>query len=44
MACLPLGPSSFMNNGHLVLVVASDGSGTITQLSGNPTDLCAAVA
>jgi hypothetical protein len=40
----PPGPFSFMSNGHLVLVIASDGSGTITQLSGNTTDLCAAVA
>jgi hypothetical protein len=40
----PPGPFSFTSNGHLVLVVASDGNSTITQLSGNPTDLCAAVA
>jgi hypothetical protein len=40
----PPGPFSFMNIGRLVLVIAPDGSGTITQLSGNTTDLCAAVA
>jgi hypothetical protein len=39
----PPGPFSFMNIGRLVLVIAPDGSGTITQLSGNTTDLCAAV-
>ena len=40
----PPGPFALMNIGRLVFVIASDGSGTITQLSGNTTDLCAAVA
>lgn len=40
----PPGPFSIMNIGRLVIVIAPDGSGTLTQLSGNTTDLCAAVA
>jgi hypothetical protein len=40
----PPGPFSLENIGRLVFVIAADGSGTITQLSGNTTDLCAAVA
>jgi hypothetical protein len=40
----PPGPSSIMNIGRLTLVVSPDGNSTITHLSGNTTDLCAAVA
>ena len=40
----PPGPFSLENIGRLVFVIAADGNGTITQLSGNTTDLCAAVA
>jgi hypothetical protein len=40
----PPGPFALTNAGHLVFVIAPDGTGTLTQLSGKKTDLCAAVA
>jgi len=40
----PPGPFSLTNVGHLVFVVAPDGTGSLAQLSGKRTDLCAAVA
>jgi hypothetical protein len=40
----PPGPFSLTNVGRLVIVIAADGTGTMTQLSGNTTELCAAVA
>src|SRR5436309_2147421 len=39
----PPGPFSLTNVGHLVFVVAPDGTGTL-HISGNATDLCAAVS
>jgi hypothetical protein len=40
----PPGPFSLVNRGHLVFIVAPDGTGTLAQLSGRQTDLCAAVS
>jgi hypothetical protein len=40
----PPGPFTLTISGHLVVNVAADGTGTIIQLSGTTTDLCAKVA
>jgi hypothetical protein len=40
----PPGPFSLTNVGQLVFIVAPDGTGTLAQLSGEMTDLCAAVS
>jgi hypothetical protein len=39
----PPGPFALTNVGHLIFVIAPDGTGTLTKLSGKQTDLCAAV-
>jgi hypothetical protein len=40
----PPGPFSFMNVGHLVVTIDTNGNGTSLSLSGKRVDLCAAVA
>ncbi len=40
----PPGPFSLSIEGHLIFVIAPDGTGTLTQVSGKITDLCAAVS
>jgi hypothetical protein len=40
----PPGPFALSIEGHLIFVIAPDGTGTLTQVSGKITDLCAAVS
>jgi hypothetical protein len=40
----PPGPFALSIEGHLIFVIAPDGTGTLTQVSGKVTDLCAAVS
>jgi len=40
----PPGPFALSIEGHLVFLIAADGTGTLTQVTGRTTDLCAAVS
>jgi hypothetical protein len=41
---IPPGPFAFADVGHLVQRIAPNGIGTVVSVTGNPIDLCAAVA